>query len=303
MHIGICIKSTGLANNGGSRTILRCGETLVQLGYDVTFWGSGLGRYTWHKPEGIRFSKAEPAVDVMIATGWGSYGHTLTCRARHKSVYVRGLEAWNAPESALLKALSKFRSVFANSEWQVEFFQKHGIQAVLQYPGLDPWFYDIHEHRAGVGGLMHNKMPTKRSCDLEAIEEKLLIKFAYLNRHIKKPTHERLNAWYNGLQVWVSTSELEGLHNPPYEAGLAGCALVCTDHPRGGTSDYAIDQQTALLYPAREIDSAVECVRRLLTDEPLRARLQKNLVELLHSKMDTREERMREFAGRLEERS
>jgi glycosyltransferase involved in cell wall biosynthesis len=64
--------------------------------------------------------------------------------------------------------------------------------------------------------------------------------------------------------------------------------------------DYAVDGETALVYPARDINAAAKCVRRLLNDEGLRQRLNQRMVARLRAEMGGRDERMREFADRLE---
>jgi hypothetical protein len=309
MRIVINFKSTGMANNGGTRTLVRCAEELSVIGHEVLLYSPSSNRYVWHKPSvKIVNGKEPPPCDVMLASGWGSWGHVLRSNARKKAVYVRGWELWNASDDNLLDVLRKFKNIYANSEWQVEHMRKAGLkQATLVYPGLDThWFHELHPtegdagiHREGVGALMHNKNSKKRSVDAEAVERRLNIPFQYLNRHIKRPDSPTLNIWYNGLKVWLATPELEGLHNPPMEASLAGCAVVATDHPRSGMQDYLRHNQNALVYPARDIDKAAHYVGKLLDDEPLRLRLVNAMQATLRSVMGTRREAMEKFSDLL----
>ena len=296
MHICFNMSGVGLANNGGSRTLIRCAEVLSALGHDV-FFHSGPSYYTWHKADIKLLSGREhPKCDVSIATGINSVKTVQQFTKGRRAYYVRGLELWKASEEKLLTSFRAVDKVFVNSEWLLHHMHHRGVEAVLQYPGLDwDWFTDLGDKRAGVGAMMHNRHRTKRSDDAVAVEERLGIPIWYLNRHIKHPDSPTLNAWYNKLKVWFAPTELEGLHNPPMEAALAGCALVCTDHPRNGMSDYALNEQTALVYPARDVTAATQCVQRLLDDEELRQRLNANMVELLRDKVGTRRERMREF--------
>jgi hypothetical protein len=60
-------------------------------------------------------------------------------------------------------------------------------------------------------------------------------------------------------------------------------------------SDYAIPDETALVYPARDLDAASECVQRLMKDDGLRRKLVSNMRELLKSKIGTREDNMRQL--------
>lgn len=302
MIICFNMSGVGLANNGGSRTLIRCVEVLRELGHDA-FFHSGKSYYTWHKAD-IKLvgGKKHPRCDVSIATGINSVKAVHRFTKGHRAYYVRGLELWKANEEKLLKSFRSVDHVFVNSEWLYTYMRENGISVTLQYPGLDwHWFTDLHQPRAGVGAMMHNKHRTKRSADAVEVERLLGLQVWYLNRHIKHPDSPTLNVWYNRLKVWLAPTELEGLHNPPMEASLAGCALVCTDHPRNGMNDYVVDGETALVYPARDMRAAADCVRRLLDDDDLRQRLNHNMVELLRRKIGTREERMREFATRLEQ--
>lgn len=277
--------------------MIRCAETLRELGHDAFFW-CGRHSYTWHRTAVPMIpGKVHPECDVSIATGHRSYKHTANS-GYFPVAYNRVMEYWNAPEKELIAAHRRMRCVFVNSEWLYQYLGSFGVPVVLQYPGIDPdVFYDTGLPRSGVGALVHWHK-RKRASDVVALERKLGFDFMCVNRDVRGNSAE-LNARFNGLKVWFAPTELEGLHNPPIEAGMAGCALVCTDHPRGGMLDYAIDGETALLYPARDLEAAATCVRTLLGDESKRRRLNRNMVELLRVKFGTRLERMAEFGERL----
>jgi glycosyltransferase involved in cell wall biosynthesis len=87
----------------------------------------------------------------------------------------------------------------------------------------------------------------------------------------------------------MSPSESEGLQNCPMEAALCGCPLVITDHPRAG-GDYIIDNETCLVYRARDIVHGTEQVKRLLLDSNLRKRLNRNMIEWLRENVKTKAE-------------
>lgn len=301
MKIAFSFIRTGLANNGGTRTILRCAETLACLGHEVVIWGKR-GNYSWHNPVGVSFRYPElPQCDAVVATGVHSVKSVVSPKTRVpvKAYYIRCPEFWIARESSLLKTYRAVPRLLVNSEWQQDYLKAHGLESKLQYPGLDlDWFQDADGERAGVGALMH-RHSRKRGADCVELESVLGRPIQLLNVHISNADSHGLNRWYNRLKVWFAPSELEGLHNPPMEAALAGCALVCTDHARSGMRDYAFHGETALVYPARNIKQAAACVRELLNDEDLRRRLNRNLVDLLKTKMGSRMDRMREFSANL----
>lgn len=300
MRIAFSMLHTGLANNGGTRTILLCAENLAALGHDVYIWGTR-GRYTWHVPKGVKFSYPDcPLVDVMIATGWGSYKSVLNSKAAVRCNYMRVPEFWNAPEEKFLAVARQFPHTFVNSEWQHVYLSSHGIPSMVQYPGVD-WdvFFDLEGERDGVGALIHNH-GRKRSKDCREVERMTGLKWQCVGRDVKNLNSPQLNRFYNKLKVWFAPTELEGLHNMPYEASMAGCGIVCTDHWRSGTSDYVVPDETALVYPARDLDAASAAVQRLLTDDTLRRKLQQNMLALLKERFGNRRFHMSLFADTLQ---
>lgn len=301
MRICFNVRATGLANNGGSRTLIRCVENLRAIGVDAFFWGNR-NTYTWHKckPKIIR-GKTLPPCDVVVATGCATYGSTAVTKVKLKTAYVRGLEVWKAPEKRLLSLLKSLDCVFVNSEWLLEYMRSHDIESHLQYPGIDVDVFSNQGRadRDGVGGLFHGRHRTKKHKHVYCVCERIGVVPQMLNKSIRNASPSNLNDWFNRLKVWLAPTELEGLHNPPIEASLAGCALVCTDHPRSGMQDYAVDGETALVYPAGDLDAAAERVRELLRNEDMRVRLNQTMVARLHDKFGSRESQMRLFASQL----
>jgi len=285
----------GFGNNGGSRTLIRCGETLSSMGNEVVMFGAN--KYSWHKPRGIKFINCSicPKCDVVVATGYRSVHSTMCTDASKKFYYIRGLELWAAKESQLLKSFKSLECV-VNSQWLYGFLKEHGIQSRIIYQGVDfNRFYDLGIPRDGMGSLFHRKHKTKRHVDANIVAGIANCSLKLLNKDIKNANDAQLNNWYNSVKVWFAPTELEGLHNPPMEAALSGCALVCSDHHRNGMADYAIDGKTALVYPARNLQVASKHVRQLLNDDDLRQKLNTNLVNLLKNKIGTRIANMRKL--------
>lgn len=93
---------------------------------------------------------------------------------------------------------------------------------------------------------------------------------AYDEFHTNPPQSD-LAALYSGCDIYLCPSWDEGLGMPPMEAMACGVALVTYDN--GGCRDYALDGQTALVAPRRDVEALATGLTRLATDEPLRARL------------------------------
>jgi glycosyltransferase involved in cell wall biosynthesis len=70
---------------------------------------------------------------------------------------------------------------------------------------------------------------------------------------------------YNASQVFLCTSEVEGFGLTSIESMACGAALVTTDN--GGSRDYAVHGQTALVAPPGDGDALVEHVVSLLDDD------------------------------------
>jgi len=259
--------------------------------------------YTWHTPVGVRFTEGPfPKADAIIATGYSSVPSTVDSNIPVKTYYVRGLELWRTGTHKLVKSFKAFPFCIVNSAWLCEFMRSVDVQAILVRPGLDTEdFYDMHKDRENtLGGLYSERHRTKRHIDVISAGEMAGCDVELLNRDIKEPTIEEQRLWYNKLKVWMAPSELEGLHNPPIEAALCGCALVLTDHPRAGTSDYSLPTVFNYVYKARDIQEASKYIRVLLSNEPMRKRMAVAMRERLVNIVGSRDDNMKTLVELLE---
>lgn len=298
MKIVIDLFKTGLGNNGGSRTIVLCAEKLSELGHEVILFSNVKSRYTWskiNKRVKVMYGRDMPCCDVAISTSPKSVDHTIASPANRKFYYIRGYEVFWCPKELVHSGYKKIRCI-VNSEWLYDMLGDMGIKSDIVYPGLDfDIFKNYEKERKDILGGLYHKFKTKRHGDIEKIASKTGKKLRMLNKHISSPSPENLTKFYNGIKVWIAPTELEGLHNPPMEASLCGCGLVATDHKRNGMNDYAIHGKTALVYKAGNIKQAIEYTNLLLVDDSLRNELNKNMVDLLHSKIGNREDNMKKM--------
>jgi glycosyltransferase involved in cell wall biosynthesis len=86
----------------------------------------------------------------------------------------------------------------------------------------------------------------------------------------QKPSN--LPELYNSHAIFFTPSLGEGWGLPPAEAIACGCALVCT--AIGGHA-YAIDEETALTMPPKDVEKMVEKLNRLVADNASRIALAK----------------------------
>jgi glycosyltransferase involved in cell wall biosynthesis len=85
------------------------------------------------------------------------------------------------------------------------------------------------------------------------------------------PPQEALAALYSGCDIYLCPSWDEGLGMPSMEAMACGAALVTYDN--GGCRDYAVDGETALVAPRRDVGALGAALGRLAVDSGLRTRL------------------------------
>jgi GT2 family glycosyltransferase len=91
-------------------------------------------------------------------------------------------------------------------------------------------------------------------------------------------------AEYCSAEVFVVGSRFEGFGQPGLEALACGTPLVTTDN--GGSRDYAVHEQTALVVPPGDVDAMAVAVRRLREDPELAARLRRNGLDLVERRFD-----------------
>jgi glycosyltransferase involved in cell wall biosynthesis len=301
----------GFGNNGGSSSIIKSANTLQELGHEVILVDSGKPKYTWSEikvPHLIIKDLAEfPTGDVVIATGSNTFKTTseLPKKCGNKFIWLRGWELWNSKETDFVNSLKNFNgSIICNSIGLRDKLREHGMDSWIVRPGYDfdefrPMDIRGKTEKVVIGALMNsgtkraNKRTEwvyetyinllKKNIDVEVFmfgsEGDPTLKDIKFFRH---PDIETKNKIYNICDIWLSTSELEGLHIAPAEAMLTECPVVGTNALLGGTSDYLIDDETGKV-SLNTLESFSCHVKKLALDKALRKRLGKNAREKILS--------------------
>jgi glycosyltransferase involved in cell wall biosynthesis len=100
----------------------------------------------------------------------------------------------------------------------------------------------------------------------------------------ENPAQERLAWLYSRCPIYCCPSWDEGLGMPPMEAMACGAALCTYDN--GGCRDYALDGQTAMMAPRRDVGRLSQALARLVEDPPLRERIAREGRELIRTRFD-----------------
>jgi len=295
--------NTGLGNNGGSLTLIRSANTLLDFGVDVKIVDSGRNQHSWSVLFADHIIVKDPSefpyADVVVATGMKSIESTLDCSSPVKMHWIRGLETWVYPEDKLIKVLKESQTIkIVNSICLEKKLRSYKIGSYLIRPGYDFEDYYPTNSRSSnkiiLGGIYNEgtKRRTKRvdwifkcfSALKDRYENIELWMYGSENQpsnnlisYYKKDANEaEKNYIYNNVSIWLCSSCLEGLHIPPAEAGLAEVCVVATEAEMSGTQDYLTHNVTGLV-SKDDLTSFIQMVEHAIVDRKLRDKLGKNL--------------------------
>ncbi len=293
----------GLGNQGGSLTIIKSANILKKLGHEVIIINSGKNQHTWTplytKHLIIKAEENIPDADVVIATGFKSWKHTikLSDRCGKKYVWLRGWEVWNSSEKNIISILSDKNMIkIVNSICLRNKLLSYKIKSHIIRPGND--FEDLFptntrqtNNNIILGGLYHIKHKTKRSDWIINITKSLKEKYnnielhmfgsnknpnnKIIDKYISQPNIIKKNKFFNNIDIFLSPSSLEGLHIVPQEAMMTGCSVVGTDADMSGTEDYLIDNYNGII-SKDDFKSFSTNVEKLIKNEKMRFKFGKN---------------------------
>jgi glycosyltransferase involved in cell wall biosynthesis len=115
-------------------------------------------------------------------------------------------------------------------------------KAKEKMPSLDVTFFSIYDRPPELPGF---------------------IKFVFNSPHVEEV--------YNNAAIFLGPSLQEGCALPPVEAMMCGCAVICTDIE--GHSEYARDNETAILTPVKDVEAMAEKILWLVNNPEQRVKL------------------------------
>lgn len=273
MYIIFNTLNSGLGNNGGSRTLLKCAETIEKIGHrcDVI---AEVDNFTWFKhKKPINYLPKD--ADAIVATACTTVESTLDTDVPVKAWYIRGHESWTYSEDVLNKLYNAPLVNITNSYGLKKKVEASGANAVVAHQGIDLNLWeDLNLRGSKIRiGCLYQKKPTKRWEDFVKLSEILgtdnyeyvgfgdtIRKDDFLCDYMCNVDSTELKKLYSSCHIWFVPTELEGLHNPPMEAALCGALVVCNDHTMNGTFlDYGFNSN-AMVYRHRDIDHAAELI-------------------------------------------
>lgn len=313
MRILFDLRSTGLGNNGGSQTIVRSANTLIDLNQEVIFLDSMKNMYTWDKLEAkhivVKREKDIPNADAVIATGFKSVRNTLNLpkRCGKKFHWIRAWEHWQMSDKEIVEKILNVPTIkLVNSICLQEKLLQYRCSSFIIRPGYD--FEDYFPlnlekknsniilgalYREGVHG---NRKRTTWNFIVAREIKKLypsMIKLwmfgsekkpnsPFLDNYLRSPVKQQKNEFYNMIDIWMAPTMSEGLHLPPAEAMMTGCPVVTTNAPLSGTQDYTIHLETGLVSD-NNLESFKDSVNELVQNPVLRKNLSFNCRKKIES--------------------
>lgn len=238
-----------------------------------------------------------PDADVVIATWWSTAEATLALPARKGRRYhlIQGYEVWHGEEDRVHAAWrAPLHKIFI-ARWLRDRALELGVEPSLTSVipnAIDPQVFRVLrpvEEREPMVAMLYASPPPKGAVPGLRILERAHASVPALTAVLfgVEPPPKRLPDWityvrgprseqlaadvYNRAAVYLCPSLSEGWHLPPAEAMACGCALVSSDI--GGVSDYAVDGETALLYPPGNADAGADRLVELMRDDAMRVAL------------------------------
>ncbi len=235
-----------------------------------------------------------PNADFIIATAWDTAEPTakFSNKKGKKYYFIQNFEIWAAKKEQVLRTFRLPMKKIVISDWLKRLVnsQKEDAYYIPNGFNFNAFGIDIQPENRDNETLMmlYHKLNAKGSIiGLRAIKKakriipkiKLIMFSAYPSpnnlpdwvNYFYKPEQLILRKLYNKSAIFISPSFLEGFPLPPAEAMMSGSALLASDI--GGHREYAIHNETALLYPPKDVNTLVERIVELIGDRHKRIHL------------------------------
>lgn len=237
-----------------------------------------------------------PDADVFVATAWHTaepIAAAVAAKGAAGAYLIQGYETWDGDAESVDATWRLPLAKVVISHWLEEIAERLGeAERTTLVPlgmDLDRLGVDVPPAERGPRlGSLHHPGTAKGGDDVLAAmvaakqrrPEVSAVLFGTRDRpadlpdwieYEQLPSPARLRALFNSCSIFLGASRSEGWGLPASEAMLCGCALVTVAN--GGSREFAIDGETALVVPPEHVDQLGERALALLGDEPLRLKL------------------------------
>ena len=309
-HIGFVLPS--LQISGGVRVVLMHASFLQDEGWDVdllvpqsTKLKSYLFDFKGHKFNVIILNKGNIAAqyDILVATLYSTLNMVLNYyKVKRKLYLVQNYETDFYPYGR-----------FERKEAEKTYFITSGVEYITISKWCETWLWEKYKQKsiyAPNGIYLDNFKEHKRNLKkpkiriliegdnlshYKNVDESFKIvekldknkyeiwymsynakpKYWYrIDRFFNKVPFEKVSDIYEECDILIKSSWLESFSYPPLEMMATGG--FCIVAPNGGNIEYLKNEENCLFYEQGNIDEAIHCVERLISDEKLQQHLYEN---------------------------
>lgn len=299
--------------SGGALVILKHCVILKEAGYDVTILNQGDEKDCWIKKDGkdiavinYRDVSIAATIDKAVATLWTTVRFLeeyAKIQQRYYNVQNFETDFYESGEWFKIEANRTYCSLLPMkyitiSKWcqnwlkdkygKVAEFASNGIYVERFYPMKRDW--SGRKVRILVEGNSNdyykNVDESFRIVDM-LDKEKYEIWFMsylgkpkdgyYVDKFLHKVPYEEVPDVYRQCDILIKSSILESFSYPPLEMMATGGYVVVA--PNDGNIEYLNDGENCLFYQHDDLQTAVNAIDRILTDEKLRENLYENGVK------------------------
>lgn len=174
--------------------------------------------------------------------------------------------------------------VVANSTWTADKIESEvGRRPVVVLGGVNTeYFHPVISEKSYPILCVGDERPWKGT---DTIEEAARLLHLPLERYAPKDLPQsQMAAEYGRAEAFAVGSWFEGFGWPGLEALACGVPLVTTDN--GGSGDYAIEEETALVVPPGDAEAMADAIGRLRQDPSLAQRLVRNGLQIVREKFN-----------------
>ncbi|MDT2759583.1 glycosyltransferase family 4 protein [Enterococcus xiangfangensis] len=235
-----------------------------------------------------------PEGDILIATAWQTAEliKDFSVNKGEKIYFVQGMENWEIDDARLIDTWKSNMEKIVVSKWLQKQLLDQNVasQVVPNFINSNEFYVSnpIKERKLVISMLYH-KVPWKGSdIGLQVINKLMddypeieILVFGVAARpnelreeitYFENPSVDDLREKiYNKSMIYLMTSRSEGWGLTATEAMACGAALVTTDS--GGVSDFAINNETALVAAIDDVTDLVNKAEALIDDPALRYKL------------------------------
>lgn len=235
--------------------------------------------------------------DIVIATAVETAEdvYKLDDKIGEKAYFIQDFENWNCSNEYVYKTYEYDMKKIVIADWLKKLVDKKSDSPSVYIPnGIDFNVFDVEipinqrkkhtiamlfhkaEHKGSKYGIEVIKILKEKYKDLEVRMfgvPKRPQKLPKWIEYTQNANEAQLRDIYNKSSIFLSTSVEEGFGLTGAESMACGCALVSTNYK--GVNEYAIDGENALISPIKDVNSLVENIKTLFSNDQLRKSIAK----------------------------